>query len=308
MSGEPLVSIVLPVYNGARLVRKSVESCLTQTYGNIELIVVDDGSKDNTVPIVKSITDPRLKLICHETNRKLPGALNTGFARSSGAYLTWTSDDNYYAPSAIAEMASFLETHPDTDLVFTNHYEINECGEVIAEIKAGPFEKMTQWCCGTGGFLYRRCVYEKLGGYDERFPLAQDYDYWLRAYFNFRLGHLDRFLYYTLVHPGQMTSRFNIALLEETLAVKRKILGADYRHNRTELSRAHLYEASRFLFERNHRAAAARALLRAIAFRPVCLTEYQVLVMLADVCIGQNAFGFLQRIKRAIRQTASDHF
>lgn len=307
MNGEPLVSIVLPVYNGARLVRKSIESCLTQSYGDIELIVVDDGSKDDTVQIVKSVTDPRLKLICHEINRKLPGALNTGFAHSSGTYLTWTSDDNYYAPTAIAEMVAFLEDHPEIDFVFANQYDVDASGKIIAEVKPGPFEKLIEWCCGSGGFLYRRTVYEKLGDYDERFPLAQDYDYWLRASLHFRLGHLDRFLYYALVHSGQMTSRFNTALLEETLAVKRKLHGADPRLNNAELSRAHLREAARLLFEKHSRLAAARALFRAIGYRPACLAEYHVAVLLAGVCFRQSVYNFLQRAKRAISSAASDY-
>jgi glycosyltransferase involved in cell wall biosynthesis len=71
-----LVSIVLPVYIGARFLRQSIDSCLHQTYCNIELIVVDDGSEDNSVDIVNSYDDDRIKLIRHETNRKLPAALN----------------------------------------------------------------------------------------------------------------------------------------------------------------------------------------------------------------------------------------
>ena len=70
------VSIVLPVYNGARFLHQSIDSCLQQTYRNIEVIVVDDGSEDNSVDIVNSYDDDRIKLIRHETNRKLPAALN----------------------------------------------------------------------------------------------------------------------------------------------------------------------------------------------------------------------------------------
>src|SRR5262245_15338392 len=108
MGGRPLVSIVLPVYNGARFLRKSIDSCLTQTYRDIELIVVDDKSLDNSVDIVRSYDDDRIRLLCHPKNRKQPAGLNTGFANSNGAYLTWTSHDNYYAPTAIAEMVAFL--------------------------------------------------------------------------------------------------------------------------------------------------------------------------------------------------------
>ena len=115
-----LVSIVLPVFNGAPYVRQSIESCLNQTHRDIELIVVDDSSEDGTVDIVKSYTDPRLTLIQHDRNRKLPAALNTGFRRSGGAYLTWTSHDNYYVPTAIAELVQFLEESTGVDFVLSD--------------------------------------------------------------------------------------------------------------------------------------------------------------------------------------------
>src|SRR5438876_11815901 len=99
-----LVSIVLPVYNGVRFLRQSIDSCLQQTYRNIELIVVDDGSEDNSVDIVKSYDDDRLKLMRHQTNRKLPAELNTEFNHTYGVYITWTSHDHYYATKAIDEM------------------------------------------------------------------------------------------------------------------------------------------------------------------------------------------------------------
>src|SRR5207245_11490776 len=107
-----LVSIVLPVYNGSRFLHQSIDSCLQQTYRNIELIVVDDGSEDNSVDIVKSYDDDRIKLMRHQTNKKLLDALNTGFKHKSLIYLTLTLHDNYYAPTAIAKVVNYLEKNP----------------------------------------------------------------------------------------------------------------------------------------------------------------------------------------------------
>lgn len=98
---SPKVSIVLPTYNGARYLRQSIDSCLGQTYRNLELIVVDDASTDTTPEIIRSYQDPRIRVIRHEKSKMLPESLNTGFRAVSGDYLTWTSDDNYYVPEAI---------------------------------------------------------------------------------------------------------------------------------------------------------------------------------------------------------------
>jgi glycosyltransferase involved in cell wall biosynthesis len=298
MDRKPLVSIVLPVYNGARLLGKSIESCLRQTYQDIELIIVDDASTDNTIAVARSFHDDRIKLICHQKNRKLSAALNTGFAHSSGAYLTWTSDDNCYVPTAIAELVNYLEADPKIDFVFANQHDVDESGQVINETIPGPFEKLTEWCCGSGAFLYKRSVYEKLGGYDEKFPLAQDYDYWLRAYLNFNLGHLDCFLYDATMHPGQMTYRFSTEMIGETLAVKRKNLGRSFRKNRLTLYKAHIQAASRLFFEKQERWGAAGALIWAILFNPRALTHQPVVTLLTAVSLGPSGYNFIKRAAR----------
>src|ERR1044071_5867679 len=154
------VSIVLPVYNGARFLRQSIDSCLQQTYHDIELIVVDDGSKDNSVDLVKSYNDNRIKLVCHQTNRKLPAALNTGFEHTSGVYLTWTTHDDYYAPTALAEMVNVLEENPRIHFVFADEYLIDEAGQILRLIKNGPIEQLAEKSCLGACRLYRRTVYE----------------------------------------------------------------------------------------------------------------------------------------------------
>jgi glycosyltransferase involved in cell wall biosynthesis len=217
-----LVSIVLPVYIGARFLSQSIDSCLHQTYCNIELIVVDDGSEDNSVDIVNSYDDDRIKLIRHETNRKLPAALNTGFNHTSGVYLTWTSHDNYYPPTAIAEMVNFLEENPHIHFVFTDDYYVDEADQMLGVVKRGPIERLAAECCVGGGFLYTRTAYEKVGPYNERTFLAEDYDYWLRVSAYFPIAHLARPLYYYRQHPASLTSRYGGGeTIEAAVAVQR---------------------------------------------------------------------------------------
>lgn len=183
MTNNPLVSIVLPTYNGSRYLDQAIQSILNQTYQNWELIIVDDGSTDETPSIISRYTmlDPRVRSIRHPTNRRLPAALNTGFAHAKGKYLTWTSDDNYYRPNAIATMVVFLENHPEVDIVYADWTIIDENGNVIGYRKVGHFTELVHRNCIGPCFLYRREVQEKVGNYSEQFFLAEDYDFWLRA-------------------------------------------------------------------------------------------------------------------------------
>ncbi len=208
IEGREKVSIVLPTYNGAKYLQQSIDSCLNQTHKNTELIVVDDGSMDETPKIIRSYEDQRIKHIRHDKNRGLSHALNTGFAMATGEYLTWTSDDNYYAEDAIESMVSFLKMDETIDFVYANYYIINDDGAVLRFVSVGPNESLKEFNCIGSCFLYRRKVYEVLGGYSPDAILAEDYEYWIRVFKRFRMQKLDRFIYWHRLHPQSLTGQY----------------------------------------------------------------------------------------------------
>lgn len=199
------VSIVLPTYNGARYLRQSIDSCLDQTYSNLELIIVDDCSTDATPDIVRSYQDPRIRYFRHEKNKMLPGALNTGFSYATGAFLTWTSDDNYYVPKAIETMVKFLSSGRH-DFVYCDYFAFRNAipgrekppQPILMELPDTPSVERGNRIGAC--FLYTRKVYEAIGNYDEAMPLAEDYDYWIRVSKRFSMGHLHQALYYYRDH------------------------------------------------------------------------------------------------------------
>jgi glycosyltransferase involved in cell wall biosynthesis len=212
----------LPTYNGARYLRLSIDSCLNQTYENIELVIVDDGSSDETPQIIKSYSDNRIKYIRCTDNNGLPNALNIGFANSTGAYLTWTSNDNEYIPTAIEEMLTYLRKNKNLDVVYadcwlrnldTSSMELH----VMPEITYPALENQVGAC-----FLYTRQVYETVGYYNPKFRLVEDYDYWIRVTKQFKVGHYSKALYYYGVHSESLTKTkpYSIMLLAQILKYK----------------------------------------------------------------------------------------
>ncbi len=203
MSAEhpPLVSIVLPTYNRANVLAGAVESVLKQSYPHFELIIVDDNSPDNTTEVVQSFNDKRIKYIKNETNLKLPGALNRGFAEAQGELLTWTSDDNFYFEQAIEEMVSALRDSP-YDLVYADYYEFETMDEVTSQPKDPKLVRLPDSLTLEKGnqvgacFLYTRKAYETVGDYDTGLFLVEDYDYWIRISALFKAKHIDKALYY----------------------------------------------------------------------------------------------------------------
>ncbi len=220
------VSIVVPTYNGSKYLRQSIDSCLDQTYSNIELIIVDDGSTDETSEIIKSYQDERIKYIKHNENMGLPNALNTGFKNSSGSYLTWTSDDNYYDKEAIKEMISFLKIQ-GCSFVFCDYYKFKDEKSPSIYIRLSDsviFEKGNPiGAC----FLYSRKVMETIGDYDPDTRLAEDYDYWIRVSKSFQMNHFNKPLYYYRIHNSSLTSskkNYEVKIIDYLVRFKNDIL------------------------------------------------------------------------------------
>jgi glycosyltransferase involved in cell wall biosynthesis len=192
----PRVSIVLPTYNGERFLKESVNSCLSQSFRDLELIVVVDGSTDGTRGLLASYRDERLRVVDRE-NRGLPTSLNDGFAAARGELLSWTSDDNVYLPEAVATMVAYLDAHADAPMVCTDCIVIDERGRPIG------YSDET-WAC----FLYRRHAAELAGPYRPEFRLVEDVDFFLRL--QHYAGPIERIRsphYRYRVHGGSLSAQ-----------------------------------------------------------------------------------------------------
>jgi len=217
---KDMVSIVLPVYNGERYLRESIESVLNQTYSNWELLLLDDCSDDRTPLICKEYTslDDRIKYYRNEQNLRLPRNLNKGFSLSNGAYLTWTSDDNNYYPEAIERMVLALETERK-EFVFCSCDVIDGDGKIVECIMVDKYSAET--ICGRNPvgacFMYTRNVYETIGEYNPEFTLVEDYDYWQRICAKFSPTYISEKLYAYRWHEGALTSTMRKEVFNKTL-------------------------------------------------------------------------------------------
>lgn len=224
MTKQPIVSIVLPTFNGEKWIRQSIESVLNQTYQNIELIIVDDCSTDNTATIVDFFRkkDNRIKVIHHSLNKKLPQSLNDGFSCAKGDYFTWTSDDNWYDQSAIEEMVDFLSQNSQFDMVTANFRifqdDLFKSEYITASSAKNLIDKNTIGAC----FLYTRKIANIVGEYDPHFFLVEDYDYWIRILLRGKIAHLDKVIYNYRMHEDSLTAQKNHEVKYNELLLKQK--------------------------------------------------------------------------------------
>lgn len=204
----PKVSIVLPTFNGSKYIAESLNSIINQTFTDWELIIINDCSTDNTPDIINDFSskDKRIKVFTNKINLKLPRSLNEGFKHASGMYYTWTSDDNRYKANALEEMTKLLDCNPDIGLLYCNTDIINENGDIIEQGDLPSPEQLINQNVIGACFMYRADIGEKIGGYESDFFLAEDYEYWLRFFFNFKIYKHDHNLYEYRLHSKSLTA------------------------------------------------------------------------------------------------------
>ena len=219
-----LVSIVLPCYNGASFLAQSIDSVVAQTFGDWELILVNDCSKDNSLEIMQSYAekDSRIRIINNEHNLKLPGALNRGFQEAKGKYLTWTSHDNRMAATMLEEFVTYLDNNTDKGLVTACYAAFNlKTGEQLYEVHhPDPQIHLPLYNCVCYAFMYRREVLETVGDYDTTLFLVEDYDYWVRIWLKYPIGKIYKVLYYTGVGDDTLTLSRKKEIAEKLLEMR----------------------------------------------------------------------------------------
>lgn len=242
----PLVSIVLPTRNGEKYIRQSIESCLTQSFTDFELIVVDGASTDHTLDIVRAFDDPRIRIVDQPNNTGLlPGALNFGFANARGSFYTWTQDDDYFAPNALQILVDGLQANPEAGLVYAQIYFIDAEGNICREEPPRPPEDL--WWTNPVGhcFMYRQSVAQQVGEYALDFYLSEDTQYWMRIYKQSKIVQLPGRYFYHRLHTGSLTLRKYGAYKALRIAARarREVLGLPWLKYREQVAAAYIEEA-----------------------------------------------------------------
>jgi len=181
----PLVSVVLPVYNGEMHLEVAIRSILTQSYTNLELIIVIDGSKDRSFEIAKGFVDPRINLQYLEKNRGLVGALNHGIEVSNGKYIARMDQDDISLPTRIEEQVNFLEQNLDVDILgtyFETFGKYNQVKTIPTEDENIKLHLYFESAFCHPSVMFRKETLDKYGlKYNEEFKDVEDYAMWINA-------------------------------------------------------------------------------------------------------------------------------
>ena len=204
---RPLASAVIPTFNRAWSIERAVASVLAQTYRPLELIVVDDGSTDDTAERLAPLAAAGRLTLIRQPNRGVSAARNTGLRAARGALLAFLDSDDEWLPDKIEAQADFLERRPDLMLVQTQERWIRNGRRVNPGARhqkiAGDIfiPSLTRCLISPSAVMLRRELLAETGLFDESLPAAEDYDLWLRVLVKRPVGLIDREL--TVRHGGR---------------------------------------------------------------------------------------------------------
>lgn len=214
---NPLVSIVIPVYNGANFLREAIDSALAQTYQNIEVVVVNDGSNDDgsTEKVALSYGD-KIRYFS-KTNGGVASALNLGIVKMAGEYFSWLSHDDSYMPNKIKEnIEALMGLDNKQTIIFSDWKGINGKGRTIFEIRYSDKHESTllntspypvaRGCLNGCTLLIHRDVFTNVGVFNENLPTTQDFDLWIRILAKYPINYIEKILVCYRDH-GKQTSK-----------------------------------------------------------------------------------------------------
>jgi glycosyltransferase involved in cell wall biosynthesis len=208
----PLISVLLAVHNGGPLLDEAIHSILSQTFGDFELLVIDDGSTDDSYKRAAAFNDPRIRIIRNETNIGLTRSLNRGLAEARGEYVARQDADDISRPNRFAAQMQFLRENRDVVLVGTSAVRINPKGAKIGTNDMPTTHEAIRWASlvdnpflHTSVMFRRAVVQQECGGYDEEFSVCQDYALWTRIAAKHRVANLPERLVLMREHANSMT-------------------------------------------------------------------------------------------------------
>jgi len=208
---EPLVSVIVPTFNRSAFLRAALDSLLRQTLRDFEIIVVDDGSEDETAAVLGSVADARLRVITHSTNRGIARARNSGLTAARGKYIAWLDSDDLSRPSRLAKQVRFMERNPDIALVGACAGKISGNGQPLGHIRIPPFDPavIRCWLLFKSAFqqssVMGRAAILKNYRYDPSFLVCEDVDLFARLGAAHRLANIPSVLVDRRMHDGQVS-------------------------------------------------------------------------------------------------------
>lgn len=223
----PKISIVTPSYNQAQFLEQTILSVLNQNYPNLEYIIIDGGSNDGSVEIIKKY-EKYLSYWVSEKDKGQSNAINKGFQKSTGEILAWLNSDDTYLPETFYKVVKGFEQNPETDLIFGNIYFIDESDKRIGELRFTEFGFDTLIYEGGNlhqtGTFWKKEIYKRVGGLNSNYKFCMDYDFFCRVAKVGKLCHMRDFFANFRIHANAKSSTISHIGCKEHKEIMRRYI------------------------------------------------------------------------------------
>ena len=221
----PKISVIMSVYNGGKYLKQAINSVLNQTYRNLEYIIIDDGSTDNSLQILKEFKakDQRILVISRENKGLIP-SLNEGVKLAQGEYIARIDADDVSLPERFEKQLKWIE---ERSLVICGTWAdgVDSLGVKVQDMNYPPVDKIRFFVLRHNPFIhssvvFRKDVFEKVGGYKSFFRHIEDYELWTRIVFKYKTGNIPEKLLLYRFHDGQITKKNNFEMRLKGILVR----------------------------------------------------------------------------------------
>jgi len=263
MNPNPLVSIAIPVFNGSNYLAEAIDSALAQTYHNIEVLVVNDGSTDGGATREIALSYRNRIRYFEKENGGVSSALNLAIREMLGGWFSWLSHDDLFLPEKTRKQVEFI-SKTRADIVYGDYQFINEKGALLQRssdvvslsAKGNLFYQMLSGYPVNGcTTLISRKVFERIGYFNPALPTTQDYDFWFRCAKEFEFHLLPEVVIKSRIHKDQDTNKWPLRQYEcdELYTRIARYIVQDKSHK--GISQEQLYSCARFLLKYNYLSA-----------------------------------------------------
>lgn len=228
---NPLISVLMPVYNGEKFLKEAIQGISNQTYKNFEFIIVDDNSQDKSWVILEDFAknDKRIKIFKNKENLGIAKNRNRALSLAKGEYYAIMDQDDMSQRNRLEEELNFLETHSDYAVVGSQTYLINNFSEIIGKRKYPETDSrikstlpMKSPFCNSSTMI-RSSAFEKDFFYDERFSGSEDYDFWFRICAKgYKMANLSSFLHSYRISRNEYKIKSCKKILKDTIKIQKK--------------------------------------------------------------------------------------
>lgn len=241
-SGSPLVSVVIPIYNGEKYIEQTIESVLSQTYQNWELVIINDGSSDHSEELVLKYRDERIRYFRNDGNKGISYSLNKGLNESRGEFIARLDADDISLPTRLEKQVGFLTENRDYVLCGSYFQTINPAGRILKDIRFPDNNRdaksylLLHNCFCQSAVMMKASIAKEIK-YDPEFKIGEDYDLWHRISRMGKIINLPLFTTYYRIHDTNITKK-NDVMFENVNKINKKILddlGIEYSDKELEL-------------------------------------------------------------------------